>query len=221
MPVLYYALLVTVFVVIFLRKARFHFERIPKLSYEPGMPDIDEEKWLIEGSTNVNLARVFLSAAARYMDDEKVDELRVILRNEPSGFLERVLAPYAMALAFCGLRPGEPPFADIVVRRAAGGGRKRVVRAEHMGTVFGRAPYLRAHAFSSLAVTPFILVAALTFAAWLPLLALLTASGLYRQAALFAVLPTVLLFPWYRNALALYAPIAIYLLPLALKRQPE
>ncbi len=54
-------------------------------------------------------------------------------------------------------------------------------------------------------------LASILLVSWLPILTLLILSGYNRQAILFALLPVVILFPWYRSAAALLAPVAIYL----------
>lgn len=212
MPVLYWALLAAVAIVIFFRKARFHYERIPKLPYEPGLDDPPEGEWIVEAPPNATLARVLLPSAVEYAETEKLDRLSLLLKNEPASFLDRVTAPYAAALAFAGLRSGEPPFVDVVVRRARGGTRSRVLRAEHMGTIAGRAPFLGAYMKGSAMSMVVIGFAGALFAAWLPLLALMLYTGLYRHSALFGLLPVVILFPWYRSAVGLCAPLAIYLI---------
>jgi hypothetical protein len=211
MPVLYLALVAAVAIVVFFRKARFHYERIPKLPYEPGLDDPAEGEWVVEAPANVTLARVFLPSAVEYAESEKLDRLAVLLKNEPEAFLDRVIAPYAAALAFTGLRTGEAPYTDVVVRRARGGSRSRVMRAEHMGTIAGRAPFLWAYMKGSVMSMALIGFAGALFATWLPLLALMIYSGLYRHAALFGLLPVVILFPWYRSTVGLCAPLAIYL----------
>lgn len=100
------------------------------------------------------------------------------------------------------------------------GQRILVARAEHMGSVraFGgfsairevmRESWfrrLRMNPFSSLQVT----MAAILLTCWLPVVLLLLAGHAYRQAALMALIPSVILFPWYRSTAALMAPIAIY-----------
>jgi len=56
-----------------------------------------------------------------------------------------------------------------------------------------------------------ILLAALLAAMWLPVLAWLLAENHGIAAAIFGLLPTVLLLPWYRNVWsAIVAPLAIY-----------
>ena len=106
-------------------------------------------------------------------------------------------------------------------RAAENGLRTRVTRAEHMGSVrmydsFGA--ILRGfekNSFRFLRENPFtgvqIVLASILLTSWLPILVLLVLSGFNRQAILFALLPTVILFPWYRSPFALLAPVAIYL----------
>ncbi|MBM3755988.1 MAG: hypothetical protein FJW38_18635 [Acidobacteria bacterium] len=211
MPVLYWALIAAVAIVVFFRKARFHYERIPKLPYEPGLDDPPDGEWIVEAPSNVTLARVLLPSAVEYAETEKLDRLALLLNNEPVGFLDKIVAPYAAALAFAGLRSGDPPYTDVVVKRARGGTRSRVLRAEHMGTISGRPPFLLAYMKAGVMSTVVIGFAGLLFAMWLPLLVLMIYTGLYRHAALFGLLPIVVLFPWYRSAVGLFAPFAIYL----------
>ena len=218
MPVLYLALVAAVAIVVFFRKARFHYERIQKLPYEPGLDDPAEGEWVVEAPSNVTLARVFLPSAVEYAESEKLDRLNVLLKNEPVAFLERVIAPYTAALAFTGLRTGEAPYTDVVVRRARGGSRSRVLRAEHMGSIAGRAPFLWTYMKGSVVSMAVIGFAGALFATWLPLLALMIYAGLYKHAALLGLLPVVVLFPWYRSVVGLCAPLAIYLV---VKPQPE
>jgi chlorobactene glucosyltransferase len=108
-----------------------------------------------------------------------------------------------------------------LARLAAGHGiRARVTRAEHMGSVrmydsfpaiwrgFERSSFrfLRENPFTGVQVA----LASILLTLWLPLLALLLLDGYNRQAALFGLLPAIILFPWYRNPYALLAPVAIY-----------
>ena len=102
--------------------------------------------------------------------------------------------------------------------------RTRVTRAEHMGSVrmydsFGA--ILRGfekNSFRFLQQNPFtavqVVIASILLTSWLPVLVLLILQGMTRQAILFALLPTVVLFPWYRSPAALLAPVAIYLFQL-------
>ena len=97
----------------------------------------------------------------------------------------------------------------------------RVTRAEHMGFVrmydsFGAIlrgfeknsfRFLRENIFTGVQVV----IASILLTSWLPVLALLIWQGYTRQAVLFALVPSVVLFPWYRSAAALLAPVAIYL----------
>lgn len=112
---------------------------------------------------------------------------------------------------------------DIALAKLAAekGLRTRVTRAEHMGDVRMYDSFdaiLRGadrNAMRLLRENPFtgvqIVLASILLFSWLPILVLLILSGYNRQAILFALLPTVILFPWYRNAAALLAPVAIYL----------
>ncbi len=47
-------------------------------------------------------------------------------------------------------------------------------------------------------------------ASWLPVVLWLINDHLYRQAAFFSIIPSLILFPWYRTAATLLAPLAIY-----------
>lgn len=107
---------------------------------------------------------------------------------------------------------------------AAKGVKSRVARAEHMGNVrmydsFGAIlrgfeknsyRFLRENLFTGVQV----ILSSILLTSWLPVLALLLISGYHRQAMLFALLPSVVLFPWYRSPAALLAPAAIYLFQL-------
>lgn len=284
MPVLTIAIAVALGIVLMLRKARFHYERLPKIPYVAGavIPEVaivpppvasseeyetsfpeemivsggivpPEPEWILLLGEQTKYARVFLPSLTQYAVDEELDMVSVFLKPEPQGFLEMLLAPYAMALFFAGVnssrvnahppseslasghclllrrrayeRLGRPGNLDYSRIPAEKGIRARVARAEHMGSVTGmrtgfqryRAGMLRRGPFSALqsALTGLLLLL------WLPILALLLLGAYYRQAALFALLPTVVLFPWYRNAKALLAPAVIYLFPLlALKNKP-
>ena len=97
----------------------------------------------------------------------------------------------------------------------------RVTRAEHMGNVrmydsFGAIlrgfeknsfRFLKENAFTGIQVV----LASILLTSWLPVLILLLLNHLWRQAILFGLLPSVILFPWYRSASTLLAPVAIYL----------
>lgn len=111
---------------------------------------------------------------------------------------------------------------DVALARIAAkkGIRARVTRAEHLGSVrmydsFGA--ILRGfekNSFRFLQQNPMtgiqVVLASILLTSWLPVLALLLAEGHQRQAMLFALLPSLVLFPWYRSASALLAPAAIY-----------
>jgi cellulose synthase/poly-beta-1,6-N-acetylglucosamine synthase-like glycosyltransferase len=115
---------------------------------------------------------------------------------------------------------------DVALAKLAAkhGVRSRVTRAEHMGSVRmydSFAAILRGfekNSFRFLQENPFtgvqVVLASILLTSWLPILALLALTGYDRQAALFAVLPALILFPWYRSASALLAPVAIYLFQL-------
>ncbi|MFN0101826.1 MAG: glycosyltransferase [Bryobacteraceae bacterium] len=109
-----------------------------------------------------------------------------------------------------------------LARLAAGKGiRARVTRAEHMGTVRMYDSFhailrgFEKNSFRFLRANPFtgvqIVLASVLLTSWLPILVLLILNGYGRQAILFGLLPTIILFPWYRSASALLAPVAIYL----------
>jgi glycosyltransferase involved in cell wall biosynthesis len=99
--------------------------------------------------------------------------------------------------------------------------RARVTRAEHMGNVRmydSFSAILRGfekNSFRFLKQNPFtgvqVVIASILLTSWLPVLALLLLNHLWRQAILFALLPSLILFPWYRNLYAVTAPVAIYL----------
>ena len=103
---------------------------------------------------------------------------------------------------------------------ATNGVRTRVTRAEHMGYVRmydSFAAIVRGfekNSFRFLQENPMtgvqVVLASILLTSWLPLMVLLIASGYSRQAILFGLLPSVILFPWYRSAAALLAPVAIY-----------
>lgn len=96
----------------------------------------------------------------------------------------------------------------------------RVTRAEHMGNVRMYDSFqaiwrgFQKNSFRFLQINPFtglqVVMASTLLASWLPVIVWLLNDHLYRQAALFAVVPSVVLFPWYRSAAALLAPVAIY-----------
>lgn len=112
---------------------------------------------------------------------------------------------------------------DVALAKVAAskGIRSRVTRAEHMGSVrmydsfnsilrgFEKNSFrfLRENLFTGVQV----ILSSILLASWLPLLVLLILTGYKRQAILFALLPSLVLFPWYSGAAALLAPVAIYL----------
>jgi chlorobactene glucosyltransferase len=112
---------------------------------------------------------------------------------------------------------------DVALARLAArkGVRTRVVRAEHMGTVRmydSLGAIFRGfekNSFRFLRINPatggFVIVSSILLTTWLPVLMWLLWAHLYRQAAIFAVIPSLILLPWYRGASALLAPVAIYL----------
>lgn len=111
---------------------------------------------------------------------------------------------------------------DVALAKLAAekGIRTRVTRAEHMGYVrmydsFGA--ILRGfekNSFRFLQQNPLtgiqVVLASILLTSWLPVMALLLLEGYKRHALLFAFVPSLVLFPWYRNASALLAPAAIY-----------
>lgn len=97
----------------------------------------------------------------------------------------------------------------------------RVTRAEHLGRVRMYDSFaaiwrgFQKNSFRFLKINPLtglqVIMASVFLTSWLPMMVLLLLHGLYRQAALLAVVPSVVLFPWYRDLLgALLAPVAIY-----------
>jgi len=96
----------------------------------------------------------------------------------------------------------------------------RVTRAEHMGNVRMYDGFqaiwrgFQKNSFRFLQINPFtglqVVMASTLLASWLPVILWLVQDQLYRQAALFAIIPSVILFPWYRSAATLLAPLAIY-----------
>ena len=96
----------------------------------------------------------------------------------------------------------------------------RVTRAEHMGNVRMYVGFraiwrgFQKNSFRFLQINPFtglqVVMASTLLASWLPVILWLVQDHLYRQAALFALIPSVILFPWYRSAATLLAPLAIY-----------
>jgi chlorobactene glucosyltransferase len=112
---------------------------------------------------------------------------------------------------------------DVALAKIAArkGIRSRVTRAEHMGSVRMYDSFtsilrgFEKNSFRFLRENPFtavqVVLTSILLTSWLPVLALLVISGYTRQAILFALLPTVVLLPWYRGAAALLAPAAIYI----------
>lgn len=93
--------------------------------------------------------------------------------------------------------------------------RTRVVRAEQFGTSLKLPQHLHSDLNLKLRAT----LSAILLLLWLPMLAWLATDGLYRQAAIFAVIPSLILLPWYRGPVATLAPAAIYLsLPETLRK---
>jgi cellulose synthase/poly-beta-1,6-N-acetylglucosamine synthase-like glycosyltransferase len=110
-------------------------------------------------------------------------------------------------------------FARLVKSR---GLRLRVLRAERLGAVrmYDGFPAIRRgfekNSFRFLGANPLtgaqVILASVILTSWLPVLMLLAAAGHLPAAAAFALVPPVLLAPWYGSAArALGAPLAIYL----------
>ncbi|MBL8236653.1 MAG: glycosyltransferase [Bryobacterales bacterium] len=111
---------------------------------------------------------------------------------------------------------------DVALAKLAAekGIKTRVTRAEHMGSVrmydsFGAIVRgFEKNSFRFLQQNPMtavqVVLASVLLTSWLPVLALLLLNGYNRHAMLFALVPSVILFPWYRSAAALLAPAAIY-----------
>ena len=248
MPVLSIAIAVAVGIILMLRKARFHYERLPKIPYvagaqigdvtvivraryETGEAPAAEGEWLLFVDADTRYTRVFVPSLLAYAHSEDLEAVSVILKPEALTLPEKLLLPYAFALYFTGVNSSRlianPPrewlasSQCLLVKReaypalaAAKGIRARVARAEHFGSA--RICYsedipgtMRENPFALLQV----LLAYLLMLSWLPILIMLILDGYNRQAVLFAVLPAVILFPWYRSGYALLAPVAIYLFP--------
>ena len=251
MPVLTVAIAVAIGIVLLLRKARFHYERLPKIPYASGaqfgevaiiVPERNERvlqsfpedmvvlvddhaedraaeiarrtpeaEWLLFVDARTQYARVFLPSLMQYAVDENLETVGVLLRQEATTLSEKILLPYGLALRFTGEKalPANAPC--LLVKRqvylqmgTASGVRARMTRAEHMGSI-------RPHGFEPIRFSLPSVLAALLLASWLPMLALLILSGYTRQAMIFGLLPSVILFPWYRGPATLFAPLAIYL----------
>jgi len=204
-----------------------------------------EAEWLLFPHPSARFARVFLPSLLRYAEEEELQMVNVLLRHETVTLTEKILVPFIDALYFTGVSASavnsRPPTQflanhacllikrsayqaigthDDLAKRAAGKGiRSRVTRAEHMGSIRsfdGFSPIVRMGKENPLGALQSVLTAIL-LAAWLPAVVLLGLAGNTRQALLFAALPIVTLFPWYRSVYALLAPMAIYLAPFAPK----
>jgi cellulose synthase/poly-beta-1,6-N-acetylglucosamine synthase-like glycosyltransferase len=100
--------------------------------------------------------------------------------------------------------------------------RLRVLRAERLGAVrmYDGFPAIRRgfekNSFRFLGANPStgvqVILASVILTSWLPVAALLASTGNLAAAAVFALIPAVLLAPWYGSFVrALGAPLAIYL----------
>lgn len=102
--------------------------------------------------------------------------------------------------------------------------RQRIMRAEHLGTVRmregpgGMWRRFERNAFRLKLLSRWtraqIVVSSILLMSYLPVLGILLWEEQFVAAAAFALIPVVLLFPWYGSFSAILAPVAIYLLPL-------
>lgn len=101
------------------------------------------------------------------------------------------------------------------------GVRLRVARAEHIGAVRMYESWaairrgFEKNSFRFLGANPWtgaqVILASIFLTSYLPVLALLLLDAYYLAAGLFAIVPVVLLIPWYSSArFAFSAPLAIY-----------
>lgn len=137
----------------------------------------------------------------------------LLMRLEPYGFIGGHAAVITQISEDVKLRRlGERHRLKIATVRAAGLGRVRLYSG-YPGIRSG----IERHAFRfmSLGTTAglAIVLTALLAAAWLPLLAWLLFDQQWIAAAVFALIPTLLLLAWYpRKLYALLAPLAVYMI---------
>jgi len=203
--------------------------------------------WILFADADTWFAPGFLESAVACAEASSLAFLSIYLAPEPAGWTERLLAPYAAALYFCGITPrGDPtaifngqcllvqrePYEFVGghaavlntlvedVRIAALARRHRLkfatARTDSLGHIRFREVSATVRRGSlrfmlvSLWIGIAILAAALAAALWLPVLVWLILDDQRLAAGIFAILPSLLLLPWYRSWRAVLAPIAIY-----------
>lgn len=207
-------------------------------------------RWILFADADTWFEPGFLNAVVECAESSDLAFLSVYLRPEWETWAEAVLAPYAMALFFCGVSPGADPASVfngqcLLVRRdayhfigghlavlnnlvedvklAALAERHRlnfaVARTPDLGHVRMAAAgemrdWIERSAFRFMLVSPLmgitIILAAVSMALWLPVLAWLVIDQEWWAAGAFGLLPIALLWSWYRGLRALLAPVAIY-----------
>jgi 4,4'-diaponeurosporenoate glycosyltransferase len=203
----------------------------------------DADTWFEEG---------FLDAVVGAAEASGLSLLSIYLDPEYRGVAEHTLAPYARALAFCGLGLVNNPLAlftgqcllarldsyhfigghgavttylteDIKLSMLAVRHRLKLATARAPGLGHARMYEgyagvrngIERQAFRFMMVNPMIgiiiIVAALLASLWLPALVWLIRDQQWSVAAIFALVPTLLVWPWRRRWWdALLAPVAVY-----------
>jgi cellulose synthase/poly-beta-1,6-N-acetylglucosamine synthase-like glycosyltransferase len=210
-----------------------------------------DSRWVLFTDADTWFEEGFLPAAVACAEANGLSLLSLYLRPEYETFAERVLAPYARALFFSGVRSKGTPNAmfngqcvlarrepylfmgghGAVVTHLADDVRLTSVAERHrMKIAVARCPSLgharmyagwvgicrgiERQASRFMVVSSWmgvaILATAFTAALWLPSLAWLGWERHWAAFATLALLPFLLLAPWYRGAYALLAPFAIY-----------
>jgi glycosyltransferase involved in cell wall biosynthesis len=222
------------------------------LSGELGKPNACMEgarvltsRWILFADADTHYQPSFLQAIVSAAEARRVDFLSIYLQPEYHGLGASILAPFAVALYFCGINPRRDPAAAfngqcVLVRRDPYefvGGHKSLLTSvcddikmaalaqrHRLRFAVALAPLLghvrirpddfernaRRFALIGFSKGAPIMLAALGFALWLPVLAWLLVAEQWAAAAVFFFLPSVFLGSWYGWKRAILAPLGIY-----------
>jgi glycosyltransferase involved in cell wall biosynthesis len=209
-------------------------------------------RWVLFTDADTWFEPGFLDAVVGVAEASGLSLLSIYLDPEFRGIAEHTLAPYARALAFCGLGLANDPRSlftgqcllarldsyhfigghgavtthlteDIKLSMLAVRHRLKLATARAPGLGHARMYEgyagvrngIERQAFRFMMVNPMIgiviLCAALLGSLWLPVLAWLIRDQQWSVAAFFALVPTLLVWPWRRSWWdALLAPLAVY-----------
>jgi glycosyltransferase involved in cell wall biosynthesis len=217
-------------------------------------------RWVLFTDADTWFEKGFLDAVIVVAEASGLSMLSFYLDPDYQGLAENVLAPYARALAFCGLGVIDNPRAsftgqcwlarldsyqfigghgavltslieDLKLTKLAERHRLKLATARTPG--FGHVRLYQGYAavrdgiqrqafrFTMInrMIGVLIVCSALLAALWLPALAWLAWDGQWIAAASFALVPTLLLWPWYGSwRSSLLAPLAVYWILPALAR---